>query len=103
MDFVLPEVFAGFPRQDCPFPIRYPTSSSPQAWAAAAPLLLLQTLLGLEPDPQQRTLRLRPLLPQECRHVHLRGVHAFGRRFDLSVEPGRADVVPTREGAAAQS
>ena len=55
----LPEVFAGLPRRDTPFPVAYPTASRPQAWAAGAPVLLLRVLLGLEPDPVERTLAVR--------------------------------------------
>ena len=33
-DHQLPEVFAGMPSADTPFPIRYPTAARPQAWAA---------------------------------------------------------------------
>ena len=33
----------------CPCPSGYPTSCSPQAWAAASPLLCLRTLLRLDP------------------------------------------------------
>ena len=33
-DYQLPEVFAGLPRADTPFPIAYPTAARPQAWAA---------------------------------------------------------------------
>ncbi|HSE81440.1 MAG TPA: glycogen debranching N-terminal domain-containing protein, partial [Gaiellaceae bacterium] len=43
-DHQLPEVFAGFTRTDTPFPIPYPTAARPQAWAAGAPVLLLQLL-----------------------------------------------------------
>jgi glycogen debranching enzyme len=45
----LPEVFAGFPRQLTTVPVAFPTASRPQAWSAGAPLLLLTTLLNLEP------------------------------------------------------
>jgi glycogen debranching enzyme len=45
----LPEVFAGFPRRLTSVPVAFPTASRPQAWAAGAPLLLLTTLLGLQP------------------------------------------------------
>jgi glycogen debranching enzyme len=45
----LPEVFAGYPAELTSVPVAYPTASRPQAWAAGAPLLLLTTLLGLEP------------------------------------------------------
>ena len=53
-DWSLPEVFAGFPRAETPFPIAYPTAARPQAWAAGTPVLLLRLLLGLEPDPAKR-------------------------------------------------
>jgi hypothetical protein len=43
----LPEVFAGYRRGRTSFPVEYPTASSPQAWAAGTPLLLLRVLLGL--------------------------------------------------------
>ena len=35
----LPEVFAGFPRDETNAPVEYPNALKPQAWAAAAPLL----------------------------------------------------------------
>ena len=53
----LPEVFAGFHREETPFPIAYPTAARPQAWAAGTPVLLLRLLLGLEPDPHAGVLR----------------------------------------------
>ena len=46
----LPEVFAGFPAPLTTVPVAFPTASRPQAWAAATPLLLLTTLLDLQPD-----------------------------------------------------
>jgi glycogen debranching enzyme len=45
----LPEVFAGFPRPLTSVPVAFPTASRPQAWASGAPLLLLTTLLDLDP------------------------------------------------------
>jgi glycogen debranching enzyme len=45
----LPEVFAGYSLAEASVPVAYPTASRPQAWAAGAPLLLLTTLLELEP------------------------------------------------------
>ncbi len=56
-DHQLPEVFAGLPRTETPFPIAYPTAARPQAWAAGTPVLLLQLLLGLEPDRRQQHAR----------------------------------------------
>ena len=42
--FRLPEVMAGVGADEVATPVPYPHSCSPQAWAAAAPLLLLTTL-----------------------------------------------------------
>jgi glycogen debranching enzyme len=46
----LPEVFAGFPAALTSVPVAFPTASRPQAWAAGAPLLLLSTILDLQPE-----------------------------------------------------
>ena len=45
----LPEAFGGYDRALTRYPVRYPTACSPQAWSTGAPLLLLRTMLGLEP------------------------------------------------------
>jgi glycogen debranching enzyme len=42
----LPEVMAGYGRNEHPSPVPYPHSCSPQAWAAATPLALLTALRG---------------------------------------------------------
>jgi glycogen debranching enzyme len=55
----LPEAFSGFPRDATDLPIRYPAALVPQAWAAAAALLALRTLLGL--DARFGDLRAEPL------------------------------------------
>jgi glycogen debranching enzyme len=47
-EYRLPEVFAGFPRDETGAPVEYPTASRPQAWAAGAPLMALRTALGLD-------------------------------------------------------
>jgi glycogen debranching enzyme len=45
----LPEVFGGYPAAATTVPVAFPTASRPQAWAAGTPLLLLTTLLDLQP------------------------------------------------------
>jgi glycogen debranching enzyme len=60
----LPELFCGFPRSQFRSPVPYPTSCSPQAWASAAPLLLVRSFLGLDPQVPQRRLVASPLLPR---------------------------------------
>jgi glycogen debranching enzyme len=46
----LPELFCGLARTDFPEPVDYPTSCSPQAWAAAAPVEILRALSGFDPE-----------------------------------------------------
>jgi glycogen debranching enzyme len=93
--YQLPEVFAGLPRAETPFPIAYPTAARPQAWAAGTPVLLLQVLLGLEPD--RRTHQLDTHTPGELpswagRSLRLTGIRAFDRAWDVRVEHGRVTV-----------
>ena len=45
----LPEAFGGYERAATKYPVQYPTACSPQAWSTGTPLLLLRTMLGLEP------------------------------------------------------
>ncbi len=59
----LPELFCGHSREQVPVPVPYPTSCSPQAWAAAAPLELLRALLRLEPQVHRGRLRCAPAVP----------------------------------------
>ena len=94
-DYRLPEVFAGFARNDTRFPVEYPTASSPQAWAAATPVLLLQVVLGLVPDRAGRVLRSEAQgLPEWLEGTSLTGIHAFGRRWTARVERGEVELEP---------
>jgi len=95
-DYRLPEVFAGFARDHTGFPVVYPTASSPQAWSAATPVLLLQAVLGLVPDRAERVLRSdAACAPEWLEGLALTGVHAFGRRWTVRVEGGAVSVAPT--------
>ncbi|MGZ6639802.1 MAG: amylo-alpha-1,6-glucosidase [Solirubrobacteraceae bacterium] len=93
-DYQLPEVFAGFRRTETPFPIPYPTPGKPQAWASGTPVLLLQLLLGLQPDPRREALTsAAPCeLPSWLGDLSLRGVRAFGGSWDVEVEDGAGRV-----------
>jgi glycogen debranching enzyme len=90
----LPEVFAGFPRSETPFPIAYPTAARPQAWAAGAPVLLLQLLLGLRPDRRgQRLVSDAPApLPAWAGTLYLHGVRAFDRPWQVRLAEGAVAV-----------
>ena len=80
----LPEAFGGYPRSATKYPVQYPTACSPQAWSTGAPLLLLRTMLGLEPLGDH--LVVDPALPAGIGHLELLDipgrwgrVDAFGR------------------------
>jgi glycogen debranching enzyme len=57
----LPEAFGGYERAETTYPVQYPTACSPQAWSTGTPLLLLRTMLGLEPTGDH--LIVDPFLP----------------------------------------
>jgi glycogen debranching enzyme len=96
-DYRLPEVFAGFPAAHTHAPVEYPTASSPQAWAAAAPLLALTTVLGLEPGAGGPSPD--PHLPAEFGSVVLRGVRGrWGRADVAAAAAGDGHRAPERAG-----
>ena len=95
LDYQLPEVFGGFARSEAPQPIAYPTATKPQAWAAGAPILLLQILLGLEPDRQRELLRSSAdEMPSWVGSLHLAPVQAFDASWDVRLTDGAVSVTP---------
>jgi glycogen debranching enzyme len=95
-NYQLPEVFAGMRRSETPFPIAYPTAARPQAWAAGTPVLLLQSLLGLQPDRRRHALQsvAPPELPSWAGTIRLSGIRAFGTLWDARLEDGTVRVDP---------
>ena len=86
----LPELFGGFAHQDYGIPVSYPVACQPQAWSAGAVPYLLTTVLGLEGDGFESTLRIvRPNLPENVNQVELHG---------LKVGRGSVDLQFTRSG-----
>jgi glycogen debranching enzyme len=71
-DYRLPEAFVGADREAFDVPVAYPAACSPQAWAAATPLLLLRCLLGL--SPAAGGLTADPHVPAGLGRLGLRGV-----------------------------
>ena len=93
-NYQLPEVSAGMRRSETPFPIAYPTAARPQAWAAGTPVLLLQSLLGLQPDRRRHALEsvAPPELPSWAGRIRLSGIRAFGTLWDARLEDGTVRV-----------
>ena len=83
-EFRLPELFCGFDRETSPVPVPYPVACSPQAWAAGAPFLFLQTMLGLQPHADRGELELfRPNLPDWLGKVTLTNLRVGDAAVDL--------------------
>jgi glycogen debranching enzyme len=79
----LPELFCGMPRRSGNL-VRYPVACSPQAWASAAPFLLLQSVLGLHLDAPGRRLSIRNAnLPASVDWFELEGLRIGHTRVSL--------------------
>lgn len=94
----LPELFCGFDRDEYPAPVPYPTSCSPQAWAAATPIQLLRVLLGFTPDIPNGRVWLNPALPPRLADLSLLGLPLAGTRVDIRVRGGEVEVSGLPEG-----
>jgi glycogen debranching enzyme len=85
----LPEAFGGYERGETMYPVQYPTACSPQAWSTGAPLLLLRTMLGL--DPEGDHLVVDPALPRTIGRLELLDIPGRWGRID-AFGRGRVDV-----------
>jgi glycogen debranching enzyme len=102
----LPELFCGFSRQEFVGPVPYPTSCSPQAWAAAAPLLLVHTLLRFAPEVPSGQLWCSPVVPERYLPMRVGGLSLAKSRAAVEVwqngweitglEETSLEVIPTR-------
>jgi glycogen debranching enzyme/glycosyltransferase involved in cell wall biosynthesis len=82
----LPELFCGFPRQRNQGPTFYPVACSPQAWAAAALVSMLQSCLGLSFSPKVQHITFdEPVLPMFLDEVVLRGLQSGNGSADLAL------------------
>jgi glycogen debranching enzyme len=86
-DYRLPELFAGFSREEYEIPVPYPVACHPQAWAAGSIPYLLRVGLGLIADGLERRVRVvRPSLPAWLTHVEVRGLQVAGSSIDMTFE-----------------
>jgi glycogen debranching enzyme len=96
-----PELFCGFSSEEVPVPVQYPVACRPQAWASAAPLLMVRTYAGLSADaPRGRLYIDRPRLPAWLHRMEVLGMQVGGARLDLvftNNEGVTATEVPRKE------
>lgn len=90
----LPELFCGFARQQTRGPTFYPVACTPQAWAAGAPLFMLQSCLGLGFDAERIQIRFdEPVLPAFLEEVTIRNLVLDGGSADVTLRRSRSQVV----------
>lgn len=81
----LPELFCGTSSSDETL-VRYPVACSPQAWAAAAPFLMLQAMLGIHIDGPGRRLAIRnPQMPTFMKRLDIDRLRVGRSRISLRI------------------
>lgn len=91
-DYRLPELYGGDDRT-VGRPVPYPAACRPQAWSAAAAVVLLHAAVGLYPDVPAGRVRLRPLRPAPFGAVNVHGLRVAGAPVDVTVDRAGAATV----------
>jgi glycogen debranching enzyme len=82
----IPELYCGFRKRPGRGPTLYPAACSPQAWAAGAPFLMLQAMLGLEFDCKgRRVLLVNPCLPASAGRIVVRNLTLGDANIDFAL------------------
>lgn len=82
----LPELFAGLRRDQGAYPVPYRYANAPQAWSAGAIILVVTSLLGINPDAPHGQLMLDPSFPSWLNRISLAGLAFAAERIGLIVE-----------------
>jgi glycogen debranching enzyme len=89
----LPELYCGFRRRRGRGPTLYPVACTPQAWASAAMIGLIQASLGMEFAPSEREVRFRwPRLPDFLDELTIRDLRVNGSAFDVALKRRDSEV-----------
>ena len=82
----LPELFCGFSRRPGKGPTLYPVACAPQAWAAGAVYMVLQSCLGLSVHAAESRICLSyPRLPESIKAVRIQNLCVGGKSIDFEV------------------
>ncbi|MGW5672253.1 amylo-alpha-1,6-glucosidase [Micromonospora sp. NPDC003776] len=85
-DYRLPELYGGDDRAVLGRPVPYPAACHPQAWSAAAAVLLLQAGVGLYPDVPGGRVRLDPLAGPELGALAAENLRIAGAPVTVTVD-----------------
>jgi glycogen debranching enzyme len=99
----LPELYCGFTRDRvyASGPAEYPVSCSPQAWAAGAPFLMLEAMLGLRANAHNKQVHISPHLPDWLTTIRVSNMRVGDKRISFRVDKhgGRTEAAPEGEYA----
>jgi glycogen debranching enzyme len=98
LGYRLPELFGGEQRTAGSVPLPYPAACQPQAWSAAAALLTLRAVLGLDPDVPAGVVHVRPMRPAPFAHLTMVGMPLAGGRLSLDLEDDLVTVTEVPPG-----
>lgn len=87
----LPELYGGFDSIEMPHPVPYPASCRPQAWSAAAAVVLLRSQLGLAVDVPAGIILAAPA--RDAGALQVDGLQVAGHVFGLAVAGADISVV----------
>ncbi|MGC1226891.1 MAG: amylo-alpha-1,6-glucosidase, partial [Candidatus Sulfotelmatobacter sp.] len=97
----LPELFCGVDRREGEGPTLYPVACSPQAWAAAAPFLIMQACLGVSISAERKRITFDdPYLPEGIPNLEIKNLRCGGTRVDLFLERRNDSVLVHKTGAS---
>lgn len=95
----LPELFCGVERRPGEGPTLYPVACSPQAWAAAAPFMILQACLGISINAERKRIVFDdPYLPEGIPNLVLTDLRCGGIGVDLFLERRNDSVLVHKAG-----
>lgn len=81
----LPELYAGFQRENSP-PVGYPVACSPQAWSAGTIPTLIQGFMGI----QEGT----PFVPDWLEWITIKGITIKGQKYNLKILKDKVETTP---------
>jgi glycogen debranching enzyme len=97
-DARLPELFAGHGIAAGRRPAPYPASCRPQAWAAAAPILVLQSACGLAADVPGGTVTVAPTFAHQYGPLTVTGLQVAGHPLKITIAADGTTNVVAPEG-----
>jgi glycogen debranching enzyme len=92
-EYRMPELYAGSPARAGGRPTPYPASCRPQAWAAAAAVAVVSTLVGARPDVPGDAVAFAPLPGGVWDGLTVRGFRVGADALDVRLDEGDVRVL----------